>query len=599
MKLKPSPKIYQNYKCDYPENTIKRIDDGFKEIGLDIGYVKKVASAKNCSIYSGRAWIKGVGFFHHGKATKAILAKASTYAELAERYSAGQLKFYIHDSNRFQYLDLIEDVIERKHLKGYQKNEKSPIFDINNICNYLIERPSTSIYTLLKRGGYLQTSVEAFSLVNNNCREIPIHLIDMIAGSNGLASGNTYEEAISQAACEIFERYAIAKILSNKKICNTIDPYLIKDKRIHDYIEMFNSMNIDILIKDFSLNNNIPVVGVLFTNSNIENEENELMKKWYHKTIHAGSDLDINEAIIRCFTEHFQWKNNEDITHLKKLHKVLSFWSKNLKKRNIKSKNIKSSLVDFEFKGDLSFLEKGKTIPLNKLISIKNNDSLEDVKSIIRICKINNWDIQILNLTNKSLKFPVVRAIIPPISTGYDMRLIQMLKLKKQEQHFNYFYGINNFYYYVHNDNWIKNNSEINKLIDNLEDFLSREPDSYELYLTGDRFFYHYVNLFYVLALSYLSIKKYEKSLEYFRLLYELDMEPVVPSNYFKVLWDLNFNKKNYSNYIKKIKEELQNSDDSLEFKFEKNPFKPVTILDSAQKKLIISVFKNINKNFI
>ncbi|MDD5146038.1 MAG: hypothetical protein PHF44_04320, partial [Candidatus Pacebacteria bacterium] len=88
MKLKKSPKIFNNYKCDYPQNTIKRIEDGFNKLGVKIEYQTLInIEKKNISIYSGTARAFNSVFHSNGKGVSFELCRASAYAEIAERFS--------------------------------------------------------------------------------------------------------------------------------------------------------------------------------------------------------------------------------------------------------------------------------------------------------------------------------------------------------------------------------------------------------------------------------------------------------------------------------------------------------------------------------
>ena len=54
--------------------------------------------------------------------------------------------------------------------------------------------------------------------VNNKIEWIPYRFIALIYGSNGMASGNTIEEAMVQGLSEIFERYVNYKIINGEVV---------------------------------------------------------------------------------------------------------------------------------------------------------------------------------------------------------------------------------------------------------------------------------------------------------------------------------------------------------------------------------------------
>jgi len=599
MIFKSSPKIFNNYKCDFPKNTIKKIEKGFKKIGLNIKYSKKEIKSKGYSIHSGRAWIDPIGFFADGKASSYILSKASAYAELAERFSAGNLRFFILDPDSSDYYDAINDIIERRFHPGYKENKDYKLFQINEISQYFVEKPSKKVYAFLKSRGFFDAIGTSYSLTNNETKKIPIHLIDLMAGSNGLASGNTIEEATTQAACEAFERYTASQIISENIICPTIDPETIQDERIQGYIQMFKSMNIESIIKDFTKNKKVPTIGVLFINKNIASTNNKLKKDLYYEKINAGSHIDLNEAILRCFIEHLQGLNKEELMYAKKLDKVYEIWNERLQKKYKKSSDdFKYFFREYDYTGNLDFLKKGKKIAFNKLKSKSHNDALDDVKSVIKVCKENNWDLQIIDLTHETLQFPTIRTLIPPISTDHDVHLRYLLKFKKESQHYNLFYGIKDLYDYIYQDSWINNELKINQLICNIENFLSEEPNSFNLYTTDDRYFYNYINLLKILGLSYLSIKKYDQALKYFQGLYEIKFKPSVPSYYFRKISELKNNQSFYLEHINLVKKAIKQNTKEKAFSFTDNPFKLNINVSPEEKKLIKKIFIDINNSY-
>ena len=78
MDLKSSPKIFNNYKCEYPENTVRKIKNGLEEIGLKVKYKEIVIQSTDFSSYSGDLFLEDFGFKTTGKGISPILAKAST-----------------------------------------------------------------------------------------------------------------------------------------------------------------------------------------------------------------------------------------------------------------------------------------------------------------------------------------------------------------------------------------------------------------------------------------------------------------------------------------------------------------------------------------
>ena len=594
MKLSSSPKIFENYKCDSPKNTIKKIEEGFQKIGLKISYNENKVGDGAFSTYLGHAYIDIFGWGQYGKGTTSLLAKASSYAELVERFSTGCFEIKIPFSQKpGTYQNLLTDVNQKTFLKGFTKNNNQELTNLDAVKQYFHEKLSKETHELFKKDGLFDFVADAYSIIKNKQVKVPIQFIDIISNTNGLAAGNSLEEAFVHASCEVFERYASIKIISNKIECPTIDQNSIEDKRVQNCLRMLKSSNIDVVIKDFTLNGSIPAVGVLFIDRRIENDGNKLKKNRDYKRINVGSHVNLNEAITRCFNENLQVLN----LHKEKLDELYYSWTKTLNKKYIGSNDdFRFYVKDFDYYKDLSFLEKGKNISLNSLNSIENDDSLNDIKCILHICKNNNWDLLLVDYTHKVIQFPTVRVIIPPISTDFDPFGKRILKIKNFQKKFNYYYGIKDFYKYLQDDKWINDKNKIKDLITNIENYLSAQLDHFYIYVTRENNYFQLINLFHILPFLYLSINQYKTAEKYFKILLKLDFHPPVESSFFNSLYQSKYNPAIYKTYIDMISNLLE-KDCKQDFTLKTNPFSPEKgPLESED--YYISLLKNINDSF-
>jgi ribosomal protein S12 methylthiotransferase accessory factor len=216
MKLQSSPKIFENYKSDIPENTIKNIEEGFERLGLKLEYIPG-KSITGLDVFNGRCVIKNTPIQSFGKGITPVLAKASAYAEIAERVSSGS--FFYHLINLTKRKDLsynIElkgEVFSRckdyKFLDGYSYEKITE--KVRNVMpeEFVPLNPLQHEYKdiLLKSNISKYNWVNGYSLSRNKKVRIPIKFLSAISGTNGQAAGNTFEEAITQGLCEVFERY--------------------------------------------------------------------------------------------------------------------------------------------------------------------------------------------------------------------------------------------------------------------------------------------------------------------------------------------------------------------------------------------------------
>ena len=601
MQLNKSPKIFQKYKCDYPKNTINRIQKGFKKMDLEISYNEKTYFSRDEPVYIGVALVDILGWAQNGKGTSSILSKTSAFAELAERFSTGFIGIKIplpKNSGKFQ--NLLKNINQRTFLKGYEKVSNQEVIDHNLLNKNLKIDLSKEEYEYWKKQGLFNTHVAAYSLVNKTYEKIPISFIELYSTSNGLASGNTKEEAIAQASFEIFERYAADEIIRNHKICNKIDIDSIGDKKIQKYVELLNDLKIDVIIKDFTLNNNVPVVGVLFVDQKIKNDKNKLKKARYYRRISVASHLNLNEAIIRSITENFQSLGIEEneLNKIDQYDKLYDAWTNTLGKE-YKGLNEKFKYFSrkSDYFGDLSFLEKGKNIDFEELKFKINQDCFDDVNDVIKICKNNRWDLLLVDYTHKILGFPTFRVIIPPISINFDPFSRKILKINDFKKRVNSFYGIKNFYQYLKDNNWIKDKKEIKKLIENIESYLSEDLSNYHFYLNRENNFFQLINLFHILPFLYMALEKYDEAVKYFKALLQIDFKPPIESSFYNNLYETKYSPDIYDSYINSIE---NNTKINQRFNYEiKNNLFDSEISTMKLEKKHINVLKRINESFV
>ncbi len=537
MKLKSSPRIYKGYKCDYPENTVKRITEGFGKMGFRLNYVKikkyrRVNRAEKELFFAGRVEARKKHFIisQFGKGVSATLARASAYAELAERFSAN-----IFNSQALYYQPPVQNKIfddffgHYTNLKGYKYgHQKNFNLSVEDLIAHRMNLSAGEIKKI-KQADVARHWVPAYSLLKNEYKNIPVGLISKIQISTGLAAGNMIEEAILHGVYEIFERFAAQEIIVNKKSTPTIDVKTIKNKRILEYIDFFKSANYKVLIKDFSLNNLLPCVGVFFVNKDLEKIDNAFIKSIEAYKLFIGSDLNLDNALVRCFTEAFQLINIYPANLRNKKEIILG---KDLMNNYLSELAIKPHKRRYNFslflrgalilKEHVDWLEKkGGVISWKQLKNVHLKDCLEEIRRIKEICKTQKWDLLVVDHTHPVLKFPVVRVIAPGISDmlRFFKKGITANTIINSSPFTVSLYNIENLNYYLKSNNWLKNRQTIKRFIKDMEEYLS----SYNRPLgTEMTVFCKNINLFAVVAFAYLAIGDIKKSRQYFRVLRNL-----------------------------------------------------------------------------
>ena len=194
-----------------PELTITRIRKILDFCGFECTY--KEASPQLNACYSSRVSLHGFG--SNGKGYSPEFCMASAYAELMERMQNRSMNVNArHDSDYsrkmvslFPASDLQNELpsciraLKEKLIStsGQFRPEEAK----NQVDNLILRLSTDGRYAM-----YPFYSVEADKEVF-----LPKSFLTLFTRTNGMAAGNTLEEALVQGLSEIFERYAVRKIL--------------------------------------------------------------------------------------------------------------------------------------------------------------------------------------------------------------------------------------------------------------------------------------------------------------------------------------------------------------------------------------------------
>ncbi len=349
MKFNSSPKIYQNYKSAPPEHTLKTLIKCLQPYFLQ--YMQFRVKPNQY----GTAWGAQMTLFgdyaynvrSNGKGNTPQLAILSAMAEFTERIQSF-LPFPI--ANYLPRL-MLKPEIDKTH-PDFQKwynfnqslkketNNRTPPFEPFDSTFY-------RFYDVLED------------------KDLFLDQSFLISPSNGRAAGNSYEEAIVMAITEIFERYTTRLVLVNNKPIPTITLDYLSDE-LKNYIQTIANDDFEVFIKDFSLGQGFPVVGMLFGNPSLG------------YVLKSSSDLSLNRAVARCLNDFFQ--NFESVPH------------------RLKNANKKSSVMIQYYKQFKEYL--GESVSLNELkVNRFSSDSVYSPFELSFLTEESNekftlWDYQ-------------------------------------------------------------------------------------------------------------------------------------------------------------------------------------------------------------
>lgn len=390
----------ENYtrKDNNPKETIKTI----KAILDTYGIKTKVVSNLNYKElwFSNRIeFLELNGIGTNGKGISEDYALASGYAEFIERLQSGMLidDLYLdkhrehNDSSRFNlsYIANIFNTYFKEYLKDTSLNSET---SINNIIS-------------IKNGQYINLK-KYFDVSNKKIIFLPERFIMSICGSNGLASGNSKEEAFTQGVCEIFERY-INKLIYFNKISNipTIPKKYYENTNLYKIINEIERQGYTVIVKDCTLNGTLPVLGLLVMNFS--------KTKYYFK---LGSDINIDICLQRCITEMFQGLDFSTVfkLNMKSLEEDIydKFWNLNdmLSEYYKTVRNGTGNLPRTIFK---NFYINYNNNNISPFINYKMNN-IETTKILLEI--ISNLQKNIYIKDYSYLKFNTLRIFIPGMS---------------------------------------------------------------------------------------------------------------------------------------------------------------------------------------
>jgi len=389
-------------KCDIPANTVDRIKRGFEALGLEVGYE---AFPVSDHLHWGRTWIDALQIVCLGKGVTPELARASAYAELAERFSGGLFYPIFEEQVRFHLPALHNDTTARflnfAWLPGYVQSHPDRVSNALRVEDLLAREThlTQAQMTDIKNSRMASHWVDGYSLMRNETVKVPINLVAYIHGSNGLAAGNTIEEAIIQATCEILERHATIQTVGPERIAPTIAADSIDIPLIHDLIGFYRKKNVAVMVKDLSFDGLLPCIGVLFVNRNLKPDRLE------YRILNTGASFHLEEGLTRCLTEGMQGRT------------TLAAPRPELDRPVVPRSRVNNLYLlmrcGISLK-DISFLEQGETRAYPAVAGI--HDLHGELDALKAVCRRLQTDCVIVDHTHPVLRFPVVRVIIPRVS---------------------------------------------------------------------------------------------------------------------------------------------------------------------------------------
>lgn len=397
------------YKDSLPQETIAKAQEILSLLGIE--YNETIHNPIE-GLYSVRLNFPSIDWGVNGKGTTKDFCRASAYGEALERIQ------------NLHFPDYLTTLVERRQDVNfgfhYFPDEQRRKIKISNIQEDLLNDMKNSFF---QSDGIYPSDKELidvwkkwnddekfsfvpfYSIKSQSFQELPYEVVQRLCRSNGMASGNTLEEALCQALSEVLERHVQETIIRKRltppeisvEYIKRVSPDLLE---IIDRIE--NNGGYKVLILDGSLGIGLPVVCIVLID-----KENQLYK------IKFGSHPIFTIALERCLTELYQGFNSisDDVKN-----KMTHLCKDNQRKCNTL---YNWSTIFRENQGSVPYRFFFKTPNWNFQEWEEHQDytNKNGVKLLINKCLSIAPDIYIRN--HSYLGFPTVRVYIPGLSPVY------------------------------------------------------------------------------------------------------------------------------------------------------------------------------------
>ncbi|EHP88274.1 YcaO-related McrA-glycine thioamidation protein [Methanotorris formicicus] len=354
-----------SYRVCSPEETWKKIEPILKDIGVT--RIARIDGLDRVGIpvYSAiRPTAKeGAISVYSGKGATDIQARVSSAMEAIERYSA--------------------EMDEKTNVKTTQ-NPKNPI-DVNELILPPNTKPNVDVW------------VEGYDIINDEFVEVPANAVFhpyegrrlFRSNTNGLASGNTRDEAIFHGMLEVIERDAWSIAELSRRTYRRVSIEDAKNPLIHELMEKFRKAKINVILKDLTSEVGIPTIAAI--------SDDDVLRDPALLCMGVGCHIHPEIAVLRALTEVAQSRATqihgarEDTVRGDIVRRVSYERMKRIHKRW------------FEYKEEISISD----IPNNAKLNLKKD--MKFVKE--RLVESGFERVVVVDL--KKVNVDVVRVIIP------------------------------------------------------------------------------------------------------------------------------------------------------------------------------------------
>ena len=331
-------------------------------------------------------------------------SRASGYAEFMERFQAGYLTRRMTRDNVLTFADEVQMPKEEclascaTWVKGIAKGLSS-LFQTEIPASHIQEKcfESDAERDTVSAVPYYNVTTDTFTY-------LPKKALPLIYNTNGLAAGNTLEEAFVQGLSEIFERHNVIRCFFGNVTLPTIpDEYLKQFAKSYETIEHLRENGLEVILKDCSMGEPYPLVAAI-----------AIDRKHHAYHVHMGAHPVFEIALERSLTEMFQGRSLAGVAN------STEFAGCDTKNRS------NSELVALLTKGcgqyPLSFFAGKPSYEFKPFIDRSKMSNAEMLKEFVAYIASRGYEMYVRDISH--LGFPSVSIIVPGMSEAFPHHLL-------------------------------------------------------------------------------------------------------------------------------------------------------------------------------
>ena len=370
------------------EESIENMTNALKSISSNITLGKQLHPLTNCYSVILKSLDAPSHIYTNGKGINELSCTASAMGEYIERMQTNNffIEFYMQNKEFYPDQKCFSDVKECLNdalNKFYNPNDE---LELEDFLDFNSDEKDKII------------CLPFINQSNNEQIYFPINIIHNLYVSNGLATGNTPNEAKVQALSEIFERYAKIKIIRNGYSLPKIPLDVIKSfPKLYEDIQSLEKEGFLLQVLDASMGGKFPVTAISLINP----KENSLF-------VSFGCHPILEVCLERSMTELMQGRGVEDLNSFEKP----SFNNEIIND----SFNIESHFINSDGKMNFSFLNKHSSFKYAPW-KYKGYNSDDEYKFLFDISKKMSKDIYLREYDY--LGFYSCSIIVPSVSEIY------------------------------------------------------------------------------------------------------------------------------------------------------------------------------------